>query len=265
LYKTADGCRSWKLVLKNADKDGFWDAVYFERGRFGWLLGDPVDGAFTLFVSSDAGQHWTRQRNDGLRAAPDSQGAFAASNSSLAASNGFALFGTGGSDGAYVYSLAKSQICVDDCRDDELNLDGRKDTWAHQNVPVGEKAEAAGVFAIGARSSFRDAPRGSQIFVLVGGNYSKPGEGARTAAWSVDGANSWTAAANPPHGFRSSVAWSGDLKAWIAAGTNGSDISRDDGKTWTPMDDGDWNALSLPFVVGPKGRIARLFVGVKKQ
>jgi hypothetical protein len=48
------------------------------------------------------------------------------------------------------------------------------------------------------------------------------------------------------------------LKAWIAAGTNGSDISRDDGKTWTPIDDGNWNALSLPFVVGPHGRIARL-------
>jgi hypothetical protein len=41
-------------------------------------------------------------------------------------------------------------------------------------------------------------------------------------------------------------------------GTNGSDISRDDGKTWQPLDDGNWNALSLPFVVGPDGRIARL-------
>jgi hypothetical protein len=41
-------------------------------------------------------------------------------------------------------------------------------------------------------------------------------------------------------------------------GTNGSDVSRDDGKRWQPLDDGNWNALSLPFVVGPKGRIARL-------
>jgi hypothetical protein len=45
---------------------------------------------------------------------------------------------------------------------------------------------------------------------------------------------------------------------WIAAGTNGSDISRDGGKTWTHLDDGDWNALSLPFIVGPNGRIAKL-------
>ena len=43
--------------------------------------------------------------------------------------------------------------------------------------------------------------------------------------------------------------------------TNGSDISRDDGKTWRALDDGNWNALSLPFVVGPKGRIGRLNAG----
>jgi len=48
---------------------------------------------------------------------------------------------------------------------------------------------------------------------------------------------------------------------WIAVGTNGSDFSRDDGKTWQPLDDGNWNALSLPYVVGNKGRIALLADG----
>jgi len=54
------------------------------------------------------------------------------------------------------------------------------------------------------------------------------------------------------------VQWSESLKIWITAGTNGSDISRDDGKTWQPLDNGNWNAISLPFIVGPNGRIARL-------
>ena len=49
-----------------------------------------------------------------------------------------------------------------------------------------------------------------------------------------------------------------DGKAWIAVGTNGSDVSYDDGKTWSPLDDGKWNALNLPWVVGPEGRIAKL-------
>ena len=69
----------------------------------------------------------------------------------------------------------------------------------------------------------------------------------------------------PPHGFRSAVAWDADAKAWIAAGTNGSDISYDDGKTWTPLDNGNWNALSLPWIVGLHGRIARLDEAVAQK
>jgi hypothetical protein len=116
---------------------------------------------------------------------------------------------------------------------------------------------SSGIFSI----AFRDKEYGA----TVGGDYAKPSESAGTAAWTSDGGLHWTAAAKPPHGYRSSVAWSEELKAWITVGTNGSDISRDDGKTWQPMDDGNWNALSLPFVVGPKGRIARLSVGTKKK
>ena len=50
-------------------------------------------------------------------------------------------------------------------------------------------------------------------------------------------------------------------------GPNGSDYSTDDGKNWRPLKPGpnqpadadkNWNALSLPFVVGPHGRIGRL-------
>jgi hypothetical protein len=94
--------------------------------------------------------------------------------------------------------------------------------------------------------------------IAVGGDYTKPNESKGTAAWSADGGQHWTASATPPHGFRSAVQWSEALKLWITVGTNGSDLSRDDGKTWQPMDNGNWNALSLPFVVGPNGRIARL-------
>ena len=35
-----------------------------------------------------------------------------------------------------------------------------------------------------------------------------------------------------------------------------SDISRDDGKTWQPLNDGNWNALSMPFIVVLKGESA---------
>src|SRR5271156_1694837 len=42
LYKTTDGCSSWKLLYTNPDKDGFWDAIVFQDRAIGLLLGDPV-------------------------------------------------------------------------------------------------------------------------------------------------------------------------------------------------------------------------------
>ncbi len=84
-------------------------------------------------------------------------------------------------------------------------------------------------------------------------------------------ASSWTAALTPPHGYRSSVAYDTPSKTWITTGPNGTDISRDDGRNWSPLRpakddqpdaDQHWNALSLPFVVGPHGRIGRLRDGV---
>jgi hypothetical protein len=64
-------------------------------------------------------------------------------------------------------------------------------------------------------------------------------------------------------------------QTWITVGPNGTDISTGDGKNWRllkpslkdgePADaDQNWNALSLPFVVGPKGRIGKLYPAALK-
>ena len=42
LYKTSDGCKTWKLLLKNSDPDGFYDAFTFWDREHGFLLGDPI-------------------------------------------------------------------------------------------------------------------------------------------------------------------------------------------------------------------------------
>jgi hypothetical protein len=110
--------------------------------------------------------------------------------------------------------------------------------------------------------------------VAVGGDYRKPDDSTRTAAYSNE-KDSWTAAQTPPHGYRSSVAYDEKLKTWITVGPNGTDISTDDGKNWRavhpsaalhepPDADRNWNAISLPYVVGPKGRIGKLDEGALK-
>ena len=64
------------------------------------------------------------------------------------------------------------------------------------------------------------------------------------------------------------MAYDAATKTWITVGPNGTDISTDDGRNWRALPqpraersadaDRDWNALSLPFVVGPHGRIGKL-------
>jgi hypothetical protein len=117
------------------------------------------------------------------------------------------------------------------------------------HIPLASGTASSGAFSLGFASTG---------LVAVGGDYRKPNDSTGTAAWSSPGGDDWTASTTPPHGYRSTVQWSESEKLWITAGTNGSDLSRDDGRTWQPLDNGNWNALSLPFIVGPKGRIARL-------
>jgi hypothetical protein len=107
------------------------------------------------------------------------------------------------------------------------------------------------------------------VGVVVGGDYKKPNDATRTAAYSADGGLSWRLSSITPHGYRSAVAYDAASKTWITVGPNGTDVSTDDGKNWralhpdaamheAPDADRDWNALSLPFVVGPHGRIGKL-------
>jgi hypothetical protein len=270
LYKTTDGCKTWKLVFKNPDGNGFWDAFGFPlrhqnpHGQRisdwmdGWLLGDPVHGRFSLFRTANSGKDWYKQKNESLRADPSKQGAFAASNSSLLVDFGSPVFGSGGSGGAQLYAQTTNTICVDDCSPADVLLSGKDDKWLVQSVPIGHNTESSGIFSIASRPQPRLPYRYDYVLIAVGGDYAHPNDESNAAAFRLTFDQPWTASTIPPHGYRSSVQWSEALHAWITAGTNGSDISRDDGRTWQPLDDGNWNALSLPFVVGPNGRIARI-------
>lgn len=239
LYETTDGCAHWRLLFTNPDTTGFWDAIAFWNTQEGILLGDPVNGRFVILRTSDGGQHWTRDNSPGLAADPHGEGAFAASNSALALGpDGASIyFTTGGLSGSRIFHFDSGN------KSDSGN-------WASSKLPLTHGSDAAGAFSI----SFRDLRHG----VVVGGDYRRPNERTGTAAWTSDGGVKWTAASNAPAGYRSAVAWDQKLQAWIAVGPNGSDVSYDDGKTWTQFDKSNWNALSLPWAVGPEGKIATL-------
>ena len=240
IYKTIDGCRTWKLVFTNPDASGFWDAMRFSSPKFGVLIGDQVNGHFPAFSSRDAGDTW-HEFDPPVFAADKNQSFFAASNSSLVLDEREKKFYmiTGGG--------TTSLITVD----------------AHfkaSYTPVDMAAgETAGGFSLASR-----VDGSNLVMVAVGGDYKKPEQTMGTAAYAI---GQWRASDTPPNGYRSAVAYDARARRWIAVGPNGTDISADDGRNWlalkpaaneTPDADKNWNALSLPFVVGPNGRIGKL-------
>lgn len=239
VYRTTDGCVTWNELQKNSDPKGFWDTLVFREAMFGplhqdrtgFLVGDPVDGYFYTGFQTFGRGFTADKRCKAL----DGEGAFAASNSSAVVFPDGVLIGTGGTSGARVLSIPNGKQCTG------------------VSVPIAGGTESSGIFSL----AFRDRDHG----IAVGGDYKKPNESSRTTAFTADGGKHWTAASKPPHGFRSGVAWNATQHAWIAVGTNGSDISRDDGRTWQRLDEGNWNAISVPFVAGPDGRIGRLQPG----
>ena len=44
LYKTTDGCKTWKLLFTNPESEGFYDALLFIDRQHGIVLGDPARG-----------------------------------------------------------------------------------------------------------------------------------------------------------------------------------------------------------------------------
>jgi photosystem II stability/assembly factor-like uncharacterized protein len=245
LYKTTDGCRTWKLVFANPDQSGFWDAIQFAGPAFGALIGDQVDGHFPVFLSADAGDTWRKLDPKATLAASKNQSFFAASNTSLLvdAKNAKLYMLTGGG--------TTSVITVD--------LHSTSGPRASSAQPELASGETAGGFSLASRMDGSNL-----VMVAVGGDYKAPERTNGTAAYWI---GQWRASDVPPNGYRSAVAYYAPGKAWITVGPNGTEISTDDGRNWhavkpnanEPVDaDKNWNALSLPFAAGPNGRIGKL-------
>jgi photosystem II stability/assembly factor-like uncharacterized protein len=257
LYKTTDGCTTWKLLFTNPDKDGFWDAIQLSADSgllSGPLVGDPVDGKFPLWWIVPDYKLPANYRES--LAANQGEAAFAASNTSLFAYSESVWLATGGTGGAHVIRKVLHGA-------DPIGWV----SYPSVDVPVGQHTSSSGVFSL--MFAVIGKPRPSEIKkgVAVGGDYLKPNDASRTAAFTIDGGRRWTAAQTEPGGYRSAVAYDANTKTWITVGPNGTDISTDDGRNWRALipssldeegADKNWNALSLPFVVGPKGRIGKL-------
>ena len=244
IFRTTDGGKTWSLRLILNEKGTFLDAIRFWDAQHGIAMSDPVNGHFYLVTTSDGGNTWREVPTDRMPAALASEGAFAASGSCLTVfGKSDVWFVTGGAPTARVFHSAD-----------------RGQSWTVSDSPLRAGSAPRGVFSV----AFRDARHGA----IAGGDYEKPTLGGRNLALTSDGGATWTLvdSASSPRGYRSAVAFVPGTSGrhLLATGISGTDRSVDGGATWTPVDTVGYNSVQVggryAFVVGPKGRVARLVV-----
>ncbi|HSQ79212.1 MAG TPA: YCF48-related protein [Candidatus Bathyarchaeia archaeon] len=243
IFRTTDGGRTWTKTYEDDSPGIFLDGLVFFDRKKGLAFGDPMQGRFFFIVTSDGGASWKPLPVGSRPVAGEGEAAFAGSGTSASVFGKDRVWLTTGGSVSRVW------------RSEDRGLH-----W--QAVPAGllEGLSSAGGFSV----AFLDPRSG----ITVGGDYRAEAAAAGNAAVSSDGGRTWSpVTAGRPGGFREAVAFVPGTKPPVAVtvGPSGSDLSRDLGRTWTPIE-GPTGFHSLSFAkrgrtgwaVGRSGLIARL-------
>jgi photosystem II stability/assembly factor-like uncharacterized protein len=207
----------------------FLDGMDILPSGIGFLMGDPVDGFFTLYKTSNFGIQWT-EISPKLPAEIGEAG-FAASGSTVHCLNDSTfVFVSGGMQSRFFKSTNAGK------------------TWqiSELNYP---KSNGSGPFSL--------CVINPNEMVIVGGDYTQPENSESTSFFTIDGGLRWIPSEKPTLGYRSCVIfYEGNL---YACGTTGIDISKDKGKTWEKFQEGNYFAMherrGKLFVSIPDGKI----------
>jgi len=221
IYKTTDGGQHWNLQFTNKNPKAFFDAIAFWDINNGIAMSDPVNGKFLIIKTTDGGQTWKETDSAKMPAAVDKEGGFAASGTCLITHGKNNAFLVSGGGAARVFRSTD-----------------RGNSWAVANTPIISGEAPSGIFSI----AFKDAMNG----MVVGGNYAKEKEAQNNVAITTDGGKTWKLAeAKGLGGFRSAVVYLPDGLRVLAVGPSGTDLSIDNGATWTAINRVSYDAFSL--------------------
>lgn len=200
IFRTENGGKSWDKVHQEGP-EAFFDGITFLDKHRGFVIGDPVDGLWMILETVDKGKSWKSLEN--LPIAEVGEAAFAASATSMIATENRLIFGTGGAvSNLHFYDL-------------------KEKVWEKVKTPILQGEASQGIFAL---EKVGDAVIG------VGGDYTKLDLIDKNAFRFVR--DSFAFPADPPLGFRSGLAFSSWEKLIITVGPSGSDLSKDEGRNW---------------------------------
>lgn len=251
LYRTTDGGTSWTIVYEHPDPAAFFDGMSFEQtGKYGWLMGDPINGKVQFLTTDDSGATWKPLPEELLPVVVEGVAAFAASGTHLLSSNRETVIaGLGGIDKK---SSVPSQTSV------LMTTNSGRD-WHRSTVPM-QAGPSSGIFSITTVSNSADR------CIVVGGDYQKLEQNSDNVAISEDFGRSWRLPKiSRPSGFRSAVvavASNTDQSRLITTGPSGTDHSTDGGESWSPVSRIGFHTMSFVppsslWAAGSEGRVAR--------
>lgn len=237
ILKTSDGGDSWRVVYENKTPGMFLDAMDFASGRYGMVIGDPVDGKAFIARTEDGGNTW---KMDQQRPATDSGEAFFAAsgtNLRLFANKHYFLV----SGGTRSRLMTSSGI---------------------QDIPFIQGKETTGANSI---DIFDDGiPKvPSQRMVIVGGDFNNFSSSEKNCIYSTNGGKTWKVPETPPHGYRSCVEFL-SKKDILACGINGVDYSDDGGRTWQWISKEGFHVCRIArigpaiFLAGENGKVGKV-------
>lgn len=235
ILETEDGGATWSERFRDDRPEIFLDGLECAGERC-LAFGDPIRGRFVVRASDDGGRSW--RPIEGPEAL-EGEAAFAASGTSIRfAGERRVAIGTGGAAVARV-----------------LLSDDAGVGWRAVELPLASGAPSRGVFSL--------LPVGDRGWLAVGGDFENAAERAGTAALSTDGGATWSTPTEPPGGYRSAVELLSDGSV-LATGPEGSDLSRDGGRSWSPIAGPGFHAVRraragrLVLLAGADGRLGRL-------
>lgn len=192
----------------------FFDGLAFDNDTL-FLIGDPVANEFCTFRSLDGGLNW--EPTPAKIQANQGEAAYAASGQTNQVLDGHFYFVSGGLSARFFHSPDQGA------------------TWEISALPY-PSCPTCGPYAM--------ALSDKNEIVTVGGNYLAPHEAKNTCYYSTDAGKTWQAPKKSPSGYRSCVI--NVNERYYACGTNGIDCSKNGGKTWKKIYNG--NCLSMTTI-----------------
>lgn len=224
LYQFSKKTQKVKLVYKEINEKVFYDSMQFWNDKEGIAIGDPTEDTFSIIITRDGGETWTKLLSDKLPTNAKGEAAFAASNTNIVIKGNDTWVVSGGKRARVFHSPDKGK------------------TWKAVETPIVQGKTMTGIFT----ADFYDSKNG----FIAGGDYELPHQNSDNKAFTKDGGKTWELTGqNLGFGYASCIQYvpGSNAKQLVCVGSSGIQYSKDGGATWTQLSN-DSKFFTIRFI-----------------